>query len=576
MSKEQVLSDIEKIDSQISLVSSRLSKLLEEEKKSIKYPSAPAQPIYRIPQEIPGFAEQQQTHESLKPFLIKYIMGQKEAAEMFEQALAQEWTELRKIWKKRMAEIVMPMESAEELQKRNLYGRPEMESRANWNDHRMSIGKSLERPRLGMADAVRSEEELHQVLLNLIEQERANPDVRWKNTLADIPPMEVDSASMAHPFYDTNNLVEDANALMQSSMKSRFWTEKEKSTFIAKFIQYPKKFHKISSFLENKSTKDCVKFYYEIKKTVNLKKMMKMQGAAGMKKKMKKIISEGSVNENVTVGERRKKPSRSSTPLINQQQMASQSTPSTPPSKAELKKWSVEERRMFALYFPFCGTNWNLMAQYVEGKTVEELKNYYALNRDRLSFSTPQEGTEEAMDVDMGYDDNEEVEEEEAKKKRRKKKEFEEKKVKASPKSSAAPIPSSSSREGEKPVVPEGWKHKERQLFATYYPYTGKNWTLLARYIPTKNASAIRNFFKNYFRFLTKEEMLVEESINQLEPDPSSEEEQEEEEEDVEDEKKLPERQRRPSLAPLGDIITNTQLNIAPLNEEDSEATPHE
>ena len=39
----------------------------------------------------------------------------------------------------------------------------------------------------------------------------------------------------------------------------------EKVIFVDKFILFPKNFSKIASFLINRSTKDCVRFYYDSK-----------------------------------------------------------------------------------------------------------------------------------------------------------------------------------------------------------------------------------------------------------------------------------------------------------------------
>ena len=49
------------------------------------------------------------------------------------------------------------------------------------------------------------------------------------------------------------------------------WTEIEKVLFIDKFLQYPKDFAKIASFLVNKDTSECICFYYDSKKYINYK-----------------------------------------------------------------------------------------------------------------------------------------------------------------------------------------------------------------------------------------------------------------------------------------------------------------
>jgi hypothetical protein len=49
----------------------------------------------------------------------------------------------------------------------------------------------------------------------------------------------------------------------------------EKCIFLDRFLQFPKDFRRISSFLRNKSTKDCVGFYYDSKQTVPYKGALK-------------------------------------------------------------------------------------------------------------------------------------------------------------------------------------------------------------------------------------------------------------------------------------------------------------
>ena len=45
----------------------------------------------------------------------------------------------------------------------------------------------------------------------------------------------------------------------------------EKCIFLDKFLTFPKNFGKIATFLTNKNAKDCVRFYYDSKQTVNYK-----------------------------------------------------------------------------------------------------------------------------------------------------------------------------------------------------------------------------------------------------------------------------------------------------------------
>lgn len=49
----------------------------------------------------------------------------------------------------------------------------------------------------------------------------------------------------------------------------------EKCIFLDRFLQFPKDFRRIASYLKNKTTKDCVAFYYDSKQTIPYKGALK-------------------------------------------------------------------------------------------------------------------------------------------------------------------------------------------------------------------------------------------------------------------------------------------------------------
>eukprot|EP00970_Alexandrium_tamarense_P000293 scaffold32_cov190-Alexandrium_tamarense.AAC.11 len=53
------------------------------------------------------------------------------------------------------------------------------------------------------------------------------------------------------------------------------WSDMEKCIFLDRFLHHPKDFRKIASFLKNKTTKDCIQFYYDSKKTIPYKHALK-------------------------------------------------------------------------------------------------------------------------------------------------------------------------------------------------------------------------------------------------------------------------------------------------------------
>lgn len=80
---------------------------------------------------------------------------------------------------------------------------------------------------------------------------------------------------------NTTNAIESclncncAWAVDAEEKRSNVWTDMEKCIFVDKFIQYPKNFSKIASYLKNKTTKDVIGFYYDTKYKMNFKVLLK-------------------------------------------------------------------------------------------------------------------------------------------------------------------------------------------------------------------------------------------------------------------------------------------------------------
>ncbi|KAJ1605267.1 MYB domain-containing protein [Cryptosporidium canis] len=54
------------------------------------------------------------------------------------------------------------------------------------------------------------------------------------------------------------------------------WTLSEIRMFIEKYLMYPKDFRRIASFMEHKTIKDCIDFYYKYKYTLGLKRILRL------------------------------------------------------------------------------------------------------------------------------------------------------------------------------------------------------------------------------------------------------------------------------------------------------------
>lgn len=112
---------------------------------------------------------------------------------------------------------------------------------------------------------------LLQKLQELSREEALNK--RIENGTIDIPPMLFAPELLYLPAYDDsqNAIVSEAAVEEIIRRDERPWSDLEKCIFLDKFLQYPKNFSKIASFLVNKDTTDCVRFYYDSKKDIDFK-----------------------------------------------------------------------------------------------------------------------------------------------------------------------------------------------------------------------------------------------------------------------------------------------------------------
>lgn len=120
---------------------------------------------------------------------------------------------------------------------------------------------------------IRSEAELDEIIDGL--QVQAMEDQKMRS-YAVIPPIMYDHKIKPPSKYDNRNgFIEDPFLLYKEVENINIWTEGEKEIFREKYLQHPKNFGLIASFLERKSVADCVQFYYHSKKKEKYKELLK-------------------------------------------------------------------------------------------------------------------------------------------------------------------------------------------------------------------------------------------------------------------------------------------------------------
>lgn len=119
---------------------------------------------------------------------------------------------------------------------------------------------------------VKSEADMEEIMDNL--QEQAMEDKKMRS-YAVIPPILLDAKERKITYQNNNGHVEDMEAVYRSRKHMNIWTQSEKEIFKEKYLQHPKNFGVIASYLDRKTVSDCVQYYYLSKKTENYKQLLR-------------------------------------------------------------------------------------------------------------------------------------------------------------------------------------------------------------------------------------------------------------------------------------------------------------
>jgi len=115
-----------------------------------------------------------------------------------------------------------------------------------------------------LAGFVRSEYEEMRIIHRLQAAEKMKTLTRVPNMIL------LDSEERRWRRFDTKNGLitsEEAENEMEEEKIRNIWTPRERRIFLEKYQQFPKDFTKIASFLEHRSTADCLVFYYKNQKS---------------------------------------------------------------------------------------------------------------------------------------------------------------------------------------------------------------------------------------------------------------------------------------------------------------------
>ena len=130
----------------------------------------------------------------------------------------------------------------------------------------LPIGRATRRT-VNLGDTVRSDLEMEQILASLESSDLSDPHYLSQHNLATIPDMiSVKNGKVDYLFDDTCHRVENPTEYYASEADIHDWTEEEKKIFLDKYAAFPKQFGIIANCLPNKTSSQCVDYYYLHKK----------------------------------------------------------------------------------------------------------------------------------------------------------------------------------------------------------------------------------------------------------------------------------------------------------------------
>ncbi|KAM5238869.1 nuclear receptor corepressor 2 isoform 2-T2 [Ctenodactylus gundi] len=317
LSKEELIQNMDRVDREITMVEQQISKLrkkqqqLEEEAAKPPEPEKPVSPppieskhrslvqiiydenrkkaeaahrileglgpqvelpLYNQPSDTRQYHENIKINQAMRKKLILYFKRRNHARKQWEQKFCQRYDQLMEAWEKKVERIESnPRRRARESKVREYYEKqfPEIRKQRELQERMQRVGQRGSG--LSMS-AARSEHEVSEIIDGLSEQENLEKQMRQ---LAVIPPMLYDADQQRIKFINMNGLMDDPMKVYKDRQVMNLWSEQEKETFREKFMQHPKNFGLIASFLERKTVAECVLYYYLTKKNENYKSLVR-------------------------------------------------------------------------------------------------------------------------------------------------------------------------------------------------------------------------------------------------------------------------------------------------------------
>jgi hypothetical protein len=231
-----------------------------------------ADALYTEPSESPYFEHNERSHEMIAPLVAEYVRDTENKLNKHWTQLAEEYEYRRELHEKDPNYIKAKSRSKKSIVPvcHSIFA-----TRESFNPVRESSapgGRSANpyrRARRG--NEVRSEYEQEQIIQEIAAKEALEKRIEFGGSEL---PRQVGrfEKSLRGEFIRT--FTDQRMDIMEQEREfanTNVWTDMEKAIFLDRFLQFPKDFKKIASFLRSKTTKDCVRFYYDSKQSVPYK-----------------------------------------------------------------------------------------------------------------------------------------------------------------------------------------------------------------------------------------------------------------------------------------------------------------
>lgn len=223
-------------------------------------------PLYNQPSDTEVYSTNKKNYTQFKKKLVEYFKKRSDEREQRDRYMTVTYCKLTSQWTKKVDRVEGRKSRKErEGRAREQYEKIFPELRKQREDKERDA-------RLGTRGVVKSDADFEDVIERLQEQEMEDKKM---HSYAVIPPLLLPPDERRRKFTNNNGLMQDPMQIYKEREYVNMWTDAEKVIFREKYLQQPKNFFLIATYLERKTVADCVQYYYLSKKTENYKQLLK-------------------------------------------------------------------------------------------------------------------------------------------------------------------------------------------------------------------------------------------------------------------------------------------------------------